>query len=206
MAERLRLEETFRRAIEANVRYYEALGQATADYVKALVDVLRDLPLTIRAGTEPRPGAPPPSAARFPAMVLEAEAGGHALGVFLVENKLDRKVSAPIVASAFVAPDGREVHPVLGFDPEVVTLDPGEQILVRVTAAIDEQLESGVTYRGEVTVPGLSGSRVPLVVRCRPGFPSPAPGAARGAAARGPAAKRRSPRRKPSPAPRRSAT
>jgi hypothetical protein len=111
-------------------------------------------------------------------MVLEAPAGGQAVGAFLVENKLAQRLSTPVVASTFVTDDGREVRPNLRLDPEVVTLEPGEQILVRVQAAIDDQLQAGVAYRGSVAVPGLSGHNVRLVLRRRQ-EPAPAPAPAK---------------------------
>ena len=100
-------------------------------------------------------------------MVLEAEGGGTAIGVFLVENLLDEKVSAPVSASAFAAPDGREVAVPLAFEPEVVILEPGEQILVRVTAQLADDLEADVSYRAELAVPGVIGTKVPIVARRR---------------------------------------
>ena len=47
----------------------------------------------------------------------------------------------------------------------MVVLDPGEQVLVRVVATIDEALETGVGYRGEVTVPGLVSRGLSITVR-----------------------------------------
>jgi len=92
---------------------------------------------------------------------------GQAVGAFLVENRLLQRVSTPVVASTFVGPAGEEVRPHLSLDPEIVTLEPGEQVLVRVIGLIDDQLEPGVTYRGSVSVPGLGGSNVRLVLRRR---------------------------------------
>ena len=100
-------------------------------------------------------------------MVLEAEGGGTAIGVFLVENLLAEKVSAPVSASSFADPDGREVAVPLAFDPEVVILEPGEQILVRVTAQVADDLEADVSYRAELAVPGVIGTKVPIVARRR---------------------------------------
>ncbi len=157
-----------RRALEANARYYEALGQVTADYLKSLLGVLGELRLPARfdvQGASPAAPAAPPAPA--PAMVLEAATGDDAAGAFMVQNRLTQKVAAPVVASAFLDPSGNEARPILAFDPDVVALDPGEQILVRVTARVDDRLEPGVAYRGEVTIPGLSGDRIQLVVRRR---------------------------------------
>jgi O-phosphoseryl-tRNA(Cys) synthetase len=162
-------EDVLRRALEANLKYYAALGRLTVDYLEALGSIARQVEIPARTLTfrqtpsEPAAPAPAPPAVT----VLEAEAGGTAIGVFLVENLLTEKVSAPVSASAVAAPDGREVAVPLAFDPEVVVLEPGEQILVRVAARVDDGLEADVSYRAEVAVPGVIGTRVPIVVRRR---------------------------------------
>jgi hypothetical protein len=108
-------------------------------------------------------------------MALESEAGGVALGVFLVENHLGRDVTARVSATGFTSPDGREIAPVLLFDPEVIALKPGEQVLVRVTTAVDDSLEPDVRYQGEFSVPELTGTRIPVVLRRRPDAPMRSP-------------------------------
>jgi hypothetical protein len=173
MAERPGLDQVWRQAMEANARYYEALGQVTVDYLKALVGVLGDARLPAVGGgrpaapARPAPHPEPPQAA----MVLEAAAGKSAVGAFMVQNRLSQQVTAPVVASGFLDASGKEAKPALVFEPDVVSLEPGEQVLVRVTAAIDDRLDAGAAYRGEVTIPGLSGDRVPLVVRRTAGAP-----------------------------------
>jgi hypothetical protein len=148
-----------RRALDANLRYYEALGELTLDYLRSLRTLTSD-------GDAPAPTAaapaPPPAT-----LVLEAQAGETAVGAFLVQNLLDERVSAPVIAGAFTAEDGGEADLTLKLDPEVVTLEPGEQQMVRTAAAVTDRLEPGVGYRGEVSVPGLTGTRVPIVVRRR---------------------------------------
>jgi hypothetical protein len=166
MAEAGPANDLLRRAVEANLQYYTALGRLTVDYLEALGSIARrvEVPAKLAAAAVPPPApAPAPPAV----MVLEAEAGGTAIGVFLVENLLAEKVSAPVSASALTAPDGREVALPLAFDPEVVVLAPGEQILVRVTARLDGDLEPDVSYRAELAVPGVVGTKVPFVVRRR---------------------------------------
>jgi hypothetical protein len=163
--------DLLRRALDANLQYYAALGRLTVDYLEALGSIARNIEvpapaLTLRqSAPSPAPAAPAPPAPAV--MVLEAEAGGAAIGVFLVENLLGEKVSAPVSASALTGPDGREVAVPLAFDPEVVVLEPGEQILVRVTAALDGELEPEISYRAELAVPGVIGTKVPIVVRRR---------------------------------------
>jgi hypothetical protein len=165
-------EELWRRALDLNLRYYGALGRLTADYVKDFFTVLGDV-RPPQTGPRPQPvGEParpaPPAPEKRPAvMVLEEDAGRGALGVFLVENHLQHDVSARPVASVFVDPAGRQVQPSVKFDPEVVALRSGEQSLVRVLAVIDETLEPEVRYEGEVTIPELAGTRIPIVLRRR---------------------------------------
>lgn len=161
-------EDVLRRALEANLQYYAALGRLTVDYLEALGSIARQVEVPARTLTfRQTPATPAPAPAPPAVTVLEAEAGGTAIGVFLVENLLSEKVSAPVSASAVAAPDGREVAVPLAFDPEVVVLEPGEQILVRVAARVDDGLEADVSYRAEVAVPGVIGTRVPIVVRRR---------------------------------------
>jgi hypothetical protein len=105
---------------------------------------------------------PPP-----PALVLEAESGGMAGGVFVVGNKLPREVTAPVEVSAFVAPDHPEVKPTLRIEPERVVLQPGGQMLVQVWASVDDSLEADVSYRANVRVPGMSDEAIPLILRRR---------------------------------------
>ena len=73
--------------------------------------------------------------------------------MFLVENLTAEPVSAPIHVSAFVDERGREVRPRLGLRPATVSLGPGEQAMVRLAAELDDALESGVAYRGEIAIP-----------------------------------------------------
>jgi hypothetical protein len=176
MAEAPPAGDVVRRALEANLQYYAALGRLTVDYLEALGSIARRVEVPAKLGSRtvtlrqaaPAPAAPAPAPAAPAVMVLEAEGGGTAIGVFLVENLLAEKVAAPVSASAVAAPDGREVDVPLAFDPEVVVLEPGEQILVRVTAGLPAELEPDVGYRAELAVPGVIGTKVPIVVRRRP--------------------------------------
>ena len=171
----------WRRVFQANLRYYEAVGRLSVDYVRAVAGAVGSLgaglPASAAAATRrAAPPAPPPAAGTSaPALVLEAEAGKSAEGAFIVENLLSERMSSPVVASAFATEDGRELRPRLAFDPEVVVLDPGEQVLVRVVATIDEVLETGVGYRGEVTVPGLVSRGLSILVRRLAAKEAPAP-------------------------------
>jgi hypothetical protein len=90
------------------------------------------------------------------------------MGVFMVENTTPRQLSIPVTVSAFLDPHGREINPAVAIRPDVIVLDPGDQLVVQVAAAVDETLEPDVRYHAEISVPGLSETRIPIVVRRRP--------------------------------------
>ncbi len=176
MADKQPLEEPIRRAFEANLRYYEALGQVTQDYFRSLFGIVREIPIKIpgfgTATVSPGAAAPArpanftaPAAAAAATLVLEAEGGAETQGVFMVENRLSRTVSTAVVTSAFADPSGRTIHPRLLVNPSVVTLEPGGRTLVQIFAEVPADLEADVPYRGEVSVPGLSDHSIPVVMR-----------------------------------------
>jgi hypothetical protein len=199
MADLESLEKIWRQSLELNLRYYSTVGRLTVDYFKDLFAALSPLQAARsqpRPSTQPvvpapptppaspaSPPAMPPAMPRSPAaaapaqqagvMVLESEAGGQALGVFLVANNLGHEISAPVTASTFAAENGHTVQPAFIFDPAMVTLASGEQMLVRVVTVIDDSLVPEVRYRGEFTIPELAGTRIPIVLRRRPDQPEP---------------------------------
>ena len=99
--------------------------------------------------------------------MIEAAAGRNGLGVFMVENTTGKKVSAPLGVSAFADESGREVRPTVRFSPDVVSLEPGDQVLVQVVAGVDSTFEPGVRYGAEISIPQLAAAGIPLVVRRR---------------------------------------
>jgi hypothetical protein len=152
----------WRRAFDAYVAYYRSVGRLTANYARAVAGTAGEL----RPGPSEQPTARPTTAASAPAtMALEAEVGAVAVGMFVVENSGLSRVSGALELSSLIDPNGQDVHPELGFEPERVTLEPGEQMVVQAAVKIDRSLRTGVDYRGEVSVPGLPGTRVPIVVR-----------------------------------------
>lgn len=170
------LEEIWRRSLDLNLRYYGAVGKLTADYVRDLAATFNEArKQTDPSGTPTQPTgttAKPPAehvatGATKPAgaMVLEGVSGSKVLGVFLVDNHLDRPISAKVVSSSFVSVDGREVSPTFVFDPETVVLGSREQALVRVVAFIDETMAPEVRYLGQLTIPELMGTPIPVVLR-----------------------------------------
>ena len=106
-------------------------------------------------------------------ILVEADGDRPGFGVFLVENLTAEPVSAPISVSVFVDDTGRTVRPRLVLRPATVSLAPGEQAMVRVAAELDDTLESGVRYRGEIAIPALSDRRIPIVLRRQPAEPDP---------------------------------
>jgi hypothetical protein len=172
MADKLSIEEPVRRTIDANLKYYQALGEVTQEYFKSLLGVFRDLPIRLGSlGSTSTPAAAATAsrsaAAPTATLVLEAEAGQEAESVFLVENRLPRRVSTTVVTSPFLDPSGRDVQPALRILPGVVTLDPGARTLVRIVAVVSDEWEIDVPYRGTVQVPGLSDHAIPVVLRRR---------------------------------------
>jgi len=164
-------EELFRRALDLNLRFYGAVGRLTADYFREAAAAFSELSGQQQPSSASPRSAPGQSTQAGPVMVLEAEAGNSAMGVFLVENKLAHDVNAAMVATPFTDPGGLQVRVPLAFDPPRISLKPGEQILVRIQATLTKDLEPEVRYSGEVSVPELPGTRIPTIVRRRPAPP-----------------------------------
>jgi len=168
--------DLIRRAVDVNVQYYSSLGRLGVDFWRELYGaVLRqmntEMPTAARfahGNAAPTASSVAPQAAPKPAtMVIEADPGSVGIGVFMVENHLDTEVDSRVAATTFKDPHGGEVQPTFTFDPPRVVLKPGEQILVRVSTAIDPELERGTRYTGEFVVPGLRGTTIPVVLRSR---------------------------------------
>jgi hypothetical protein len=118
-----------------------------------------------RGSEAPLRGPEPADAPAPKAMAIEAAAGTAGVGFFLVENSTAESVSTSFDLSALADGAGREVSPTVRFSPDKVTLEPGDQALVALAVVVDETLEPDVRYGGEVTIPGLVSSRVPISVR-----------------------------------------
>jgi hypothetical protein len=172
MANSSSLEEAWRRAMDLNMRYYSAVGRLATEYWRELVSTIGDLGgarAAAGAQTANAQAASQAPSSSAGTIVLEAEAGSQAIGVFLVQNHLDHRITAKVQPSAFVDESGNEAHPTFEFDPEVITLDPKEQMLVHARATIDRAMKAGESYRGELVIPDLAGTRIPVVLRRRPG-------------------------------------
>ncbi len=157
---------TWRGFAEATFRYFGVVGRLMLDGVEALLP-----PGTSRGRRLRAAGLPPADTSggqEQPVLVLEAEAGRRALGMFVVENALARRASGSIAVSDLTDATGAAAEAELRFSPEIVTLEPGEQVLVQLVATPGAGMRPAVRYRGEVRVPGLSGMSVPIVVVRRP--------------------------------------
>lgn len=174
--------ELVRRAVEMNVRYYGSLLGLATDYVRDLGGIvtgsLAGASAPARPAARPAGGARPP-----PVMVLEAEAGEEARGLFVLHNVREREVKARVTASEARDPGGGVVQADLRFEPPEVALAPGQQTTVLAVARLDERMEPGVPYTASFGVPGLAENAVSAVLRRR--HPLAAPGTAQegGAAA-----------------------
>jgi hypothetical protein len=166
MSEPIRLTDVWRRSVQATVQYYSTMGELAVDCLQTLLGTLTQSttndPKTL-TGPSVENSASTSNSAPI-SMVLEAEAGRQALGVFLVENDFSRAVSAVPSASVVVDDEGNELKPTIEFQPSSITLQPREQIVVKVLATISEDMSPGVRYRGEIGVPGLMGTRIPVVM------------------------------------------
>jgi hypothetical protein len=167
VAEAPTLEQLFRRAVDAQLEYYRSVGQLSVEFARAALGVVRNdrAAPTVRIPVTPAQAVQPALPAAAPVLALEASAGSWAVGMFVVENSTGSRVSAPVELPSLADEEGRMVHGEVRFEPEVITLEPGEQTLVQVAVEVTRGLRTGVDYRGEVMVPGLAGTRIPLVVR-----------------------------------------
>jgi len=148
--------------VAAGLRYYGRLGKLTFTGVRALVAMAGERAESVQS-VSPAPAPLDNSAGAT--MVLEVEPEKPGLGVFMVQNSSDARVTTAVAVSGFVDAAGRAVHPAVMVHPEVVDLEAHDQVLVRVTATADSALEPGVRYWGELTVPGLSDIQIPVVIR-----------------------------------------
>src|SRR5262249_5790995 len=131
------LAEGWNAGLEAGLRYWGTFGRLAVESVSAFVPLVAEL----RPSDRPRVeivDAPPAPAPAAKTILVEAEAGESGMGLFLVENTTGEQLTTPVSASLFHDSRGREVRPSIAFRPEVVTLDPGDQQVVQVAAAVDE--------------------------------------------------------------------
>ena len=155
------------RLIGANVSLYVGMTRLAVGYLREVMDSFQvlggpqgELGLgSTRSQSQPASGSGP--------LVLEAESGHAAVGAFMVQNRLDARVSTPIEASVFADSAGRSVNPEIVFQPPDVTLEPGEKALVKVVVRVGDEIKAGTDYIGAVTIPGLANRRLELLLRSR---------------------------------------
>ena len=169
------------RALDANLRYtvrlselaargLQILGSAVLEAGSRVVTATRASPTRNEAPSLPSaaPSSSNPTSPSPAALVLEGRAGSRAFGLFVVENKLQKEVSTPVTVSPLVDPGGQEIPSVLRFEPGVITLSPDEQVIAKVSARITRGLVAGVRYQADISIPGISGARIPIIVRRKP--------------------------------------
>jgi len=173
------------RALDANLRYTVRLSELAARGLQMLGSAVSELSskvVTATSDSPPReevlalPSAAPLTSPSPAALVLEGTAGSRAFGLFVVENKLQKEVSALVTVSPLVDPDGQEIPSVLRFEPGVITLAAGEQVIAKVSARITRALAAGIRYQADISIPGISGARIPIIVRRKPAAKSPGNG------------------------------
>ena len=160
------LESAVRRALDLNARFYSDLTRLGVDYLRDLSEAFGQMrPESGKGERAPREAATERPAARV--LVLEAPAGGTATAEFVVSNHLKTVVSTRVATTPFVDSSGHLADVELTFEPDDIELQPGEQVIVRVKTRIGDAMHAGASYRGELTVPDLGGSGIPVVVRRR---------------------------------------
>jgi hypothetical protein len=180
--------------LDVNARYCSILGNVAASFLRDLAGTLEG---PWRNPEEPRsvgdrsnfvergnyvpdvarhhePVSPPgqavavvPEPAAQATILLDAEAGHTAIGVFMVGNHLNHEILVHPQVSPFYEPPGTTSLPRVAFEPDMVRLAPRERVLIRISATVDRSLQPDVRYRCEVSVPSLDASRIPVVVRRR---------------------------------------
>ena len=173
MSRLTRLTRVWARALNANLRYTALLSGLAVRSLELLLSTVSEIgPQITSIGNRDQTGnrvassSPATVPASSPAaMVLEGTAGSSAMGFFVVENKLAQQVSTSVEVGPLVDPDGKEIPSVLRFEPGAISLAPGEQVIAKVTAHISRSLAPGVRYRGKISVPGIAGAAIPIIVR-----------------------------------------
>lgn len=171
------LSETLSRALEANLRYTAAATRLASRALESAFSLTSGIgPKLASVKDAVAQVANQPVAVQKPApaaIVLEGKAGETATGFFVVENSLPNSISTPVEVSTLIAADGRQVDSALHFEPGVISLAAGEQVVARVTAKISSRLVPGQSYEGEIVVPGVAGARIPIILRRKDEVASP---------------------------------
>ncbi len=96
-------------------------------------------------------------------MELSGPLGGEASGEFYLKNPHDRPAALSFLAAQFFGTGG-EAGPAAVFEPAEFTLAPGQEQLVKVSAALDpDRVKAGRSYAANVAVSGFEA----MVLRVR---------------------------------------
>jgi hypothetical protein len=157
LADTTGLADIVKRTAQANAKFYKGWMDLSLEYMRGISGIFGGSVDSMMPTQEMDAGTG--------ALVLESEAGAAASGTFLVSNDLERPVSCKFVASDFKDPQGKSVYARTTFDPAGLELGPGEQRVVQVSILMDDTLTPGVGYAGEISISGMEGFAVPVVLR-----------------------------------------
>jgi hypothetical protein len=105
------------------------------------------------------------AAASAQTVVLKGPPGETVSGAFVLENQRSETVEATVLATPFVDLAGDHVDIPLTLEPSRVSLDPGQEVVVRLTTVMPAGMSLDQQLQGAIHVPGLTTSTVPVVVR-----------------------------------------
>jgi len=157
MADGKDLSEIVRRTVQANAKLYKGWLDLSLEYFRGISEIFGGAPggLGSTAASDSGTGV----------MVLEGEEGTAVQGAFLVTNDLARNVKCELHATDFADSSGSSLAVKARFQPPRIELAPGEQRVVQVVIPIDSRFAPGVGYSGELTIKGMEGFAVPIVLR-----------------------------------------
>ena len=158
MADAPDFSEILRRTVQANARFYKGWVDLSLEYFRGISGILG---VTEPAAT----GGQAEAETATNALVLEGEEGTTVRGAFLVTNDLGRTIKCEFIASALQDAAGAVVRAQPRFEPASVELAPGEQRVVHAVIAVDPKLAPGVGYTGDISIKGMDGFSVPVVLR-----------------------------------------
>ena len=168
MAEGGDVKELLGRVLEANARLYRGWVDLSLDYLRDVTQMLDPEQTSSDTSAEGSEAVEEDAGA----LVLEGMGGESARAAFLLTNDLGRPLKCEPVASSFTGPDEAATRPKVSFEPKSVELAPGEQRVVQAIVKVGKRLPAGVAYTGAISIKGMDGFSVPVVLRRRDDTPS----------------------------------